>query len=264
MEYLILICIGLVMGLFGGLLGIGGSIVMIPAMVIFFGGGNQHLYQAAAMICNFFVSISAVIVHKKADVLVLDVVKWLVPAGVVGILAGVWLSNIPIFAGANSTNLSRVFGFFMIYVIVYNLLRFGKYDGGLDGLDLSQMKPSKPLTSLSGALTGLVAGLLGLGGGTVCTPMQQLCLKMPLKRAISNSSALIASMSLIGALYKNITLTKHDIAPIESIRIAAIVIPTAVIGASVGGRLLHILPKNLVRIVFIALLIIAAYKLLTI
>ena len=35
-DFVILVLIGIVMGLFGGLLGIGGSVVMIPAMVIFF------------------------------------------------------------------------------------------------------------------------------------------------------------------------------------------------------------------------------------
>ena len=48
MDYLVLVIIGIVMGLFGGLLGIGGSVSMIPAMVIFF-KGDQHLYQAAAV-----------------------------------------------------------------------------------------------------------------------------------------------------------------------------------------------------------------------
>jgi len=85
MDYLILAAIGIVMGLFGGLLGIGGSVVMIPALV-FALGENQHLYQASAMICNFFVGTTAAMVHKKADVLVLDVIKWLVPAAAVGII----------------------------------------------------------------------------------------------------------------------------------------------------------------------------------
>ena len=58
MDYFVLVMIGLVMGVFGGLLGIGGSAVMIPAMIIFF-KGNQHLYQSSAMICNFFVAVSA-------------------------------------------------------------------------------------------------------------------------------------------------------------------------------------------------------------
>ena len=260
---LILVSIGLVMGVMGGLLGIGGSIVMIPAMIVFF-KGNQHLYQAAAMICNFFVAISAVLVHKRAKILVLDVIKWLVPAGLVGIVMGVWLSNVEFFAGENSRNLTRVFGCFVIYVAIYNIFKFGKYDGGQDGLDLSQRKKSSPLALLTGLFTGISGGLLGIGGGTICTPMQQICLKMPLKRAISNSSALIASTALAGAFYKNITLAKHDLAAIDSLSIAIIIIPTAMLGAFIGGRLMHKLPRDFVRVVFIGLLVVAAYKLLTV
>jgi uncharacterized membrane protein YfcA len=262
-DFVILVLIGVVMGLFGGLLGIGGSVVMIPAMVIFF-KGNQHLYQAAAMICNFFVGLSAAIVHRKAGVLVVDVVKWLVPAGMVGILAGVWMSNIEFFAGPDTKNLTRAFGLFLIYVIVYNALKFGKHDGSADGLDLSRSKRSTPLTLFSGLFAGTSAGLFGMGGGAVSTPMQQLCLKMPLKRAISNSAALIASMALIGAFYKNITLGKHDIAVVDSIKIAVIIIPTAILGSFTGGRLMHKLPKDIVRVVFIGLLIVASYKMLTV
>jgi uncharacterized membrane protein YfcA len=263
MDYLTLAAIGMVMGVFGGLLGIGGSIIMIPALVFSF-GQDQHLYQASAMICNFFVCASAVVAHKKADVLVVEVVKWLVPAGLVGILAGVWLSNTKFFAGANSGNLTKVFGCFAAYVAVYNIFKLGKGQGGRDGLDLSRTIKSAPLTLLSGVVTGLVAGLLGLGGGTVCTPMQQLCLRMPLKRAISNSAALIASMALIGAFYKNMTLGTHGQAIINSVTIAAVIIPTAVAGGLIGGRLLHKLPKDLVRLVFIGLLIVAAVKMLTV
>lgn len=263
MDYLIYAGIGLVMGLFGGLLGIGGSVVMIPAMVIIF-KGNQHLYQAAAMICNFFVAISAAFVHKKAKILVIDVIKWLVPAGLVGILAGVWLSNAEFFAGANHRNLTRVFGVFMVYVAVYNVFKLYKDSGDVDGMDLSGVRRSSPLAMLIGGFTGLFGGLLGMGGGTVCTPMQQLLLKMPLKRAISNSSALIASTALVGALYKNITLSQHGIAVADSVRIAVVVIPTAIVGAAFGGRLMHKLPKNVVRVVFIGLVILAAYKMLTI
>lgn len=262
MDYLILLAIGAVMGLFGGLLGIGGSVVMIPAMVIFF-GPNQHLYQASAMICNFFVAVSAVIVHRKEKVLVLDVIKWLVPAAVVGIIAGVWMSNVDFFSGANSRNLTKAFGLFLVYVIFYNLLKFGRHDGGADGFDLSRTRRSKPLTLLSGLITGLSAGLLGIGGGAVCTPLQQLCLKMPLKRAISNSAALICATAVVGAFCKNITLSQHNIAFLESLKIAAVIIPTASIASFAGGRLMHILPKNIVRTAFIGLLVVASYKMLT-
>jgi uncharacterized membrane protein YfcA len=263
MDYLVLVVIGTVMGLFGGLLGIGGSVVMIPALVFAF-GGNQHLYQASAMICNFFVGATAVAVHKKADVLLTDVVKWLVPAAALGIIVGVAISNSRFFAGGKSYLLTRIFGLFMVYVVIYNCLMFGRRAGGANGFDISRTRRSVPLTILCGLLSGISAGLLGLGGGSVCVPAQQLFLKMPLKRAISNSAATIASIALIGAFYKNITLPQHGIGIAESLKIAAVVIPGAVVGALLGSRSMHKLPSALVRVVFVLLMGLACYKLLTV
>ena len=263
MDYFILVTIGLVMGLFGGLLGIGGSVIMIPALVLAF-GQNQHLYQASAMICNFFVGISAVAVHKRADMLLTGVIKWLIPVSALGIIIGVAISNLAVFAGGNSYLLARVFGAFLIYVIVYNCFMFGKPRGGTDGLDVSRSRRSVPLAILCGLLPGVPAGLLGIGGGVVCIPGQQLFLKMPLKRAISNSSATIAAIAIVGAFYKNITLGQHNILMIESVKIAAIVIPGAVVGSLLGSRLMYKLPRDLVRIVFILIAAAACYKLLTV
>lgn len=263
MHYFILAAIGVFMGLFGGLLGIGGSVIMIPALVFAF-GENQHLYQASAMICNFFVGASAVVVHKKADVLMTDVIKWLIPAAALGIIIGVAISNSSVFARDNSYLLARILGLFMVYVVVYNCLRFGRPRGGVDGFDISRTRRSVPLTMLCGLLTGIAAGLLGLGGGTVCVPAQQFFLKMPLKRAISNSAATIASIALIGAFYKNITLSQHNIAIAESLKIAVVVIPGAVVGAFLGSRGMHKLRSDIVRAVFILLAALACYKLFTV
>ena len=263
MDYLIFLVIGVLMGLFGGLLGIGGSIIMIPSLVFLY-GENQHLYQASAMICNFFVGLGAVLVHRKADVLVGDVVKWLVPFAALGIIIGVGISNSSVFAREKSYLLARLYGVFALYVVVYNLLMFRRGRGGTDGFDLSRTHNSVFLTILCGVLTGMLAGLLGIGGGVVCVPLQQFFLKMPLKRAISNSAATIASISLFGAFYKNVTLGSHGIAMAESLKVAAGVIPGALVGAFLGGHAMHKLPVNLVRAVFIVLCILACYKLLTV
>lgn len=263
MDYLILASIGVLMGFFGGLLGIGGSVVMIPALVFVF-GENQHLYQASAMICNFFVAAASVMVHKKADVLVTDVVKWLVPAAALGIIIGVAVSNSYLFAGGRSYLLARIFGLFMFYVVVYNCFRFTNPRGGADGFDISKTRRSVPLALLCGLLSGIPAGLLGIGGGTICVPLQQLFLKMPLKRAIANSAATIASIALVGAFYKNITLPQHNISMVESLKIAAVVIPGAIMSAFLGSRSMHKLPRNVVRAVFILLSALACYKLLTV
>jgi len=267
MHYLILVTIGTVMGIFGGLLGIGGSVIMIPAMVLAFGltkGNEQHLYQASAMICNFFVAVSAAYAHKREKVLMWNVVKHLAPAGVVGVVLGVMLSNSSFFLGDRGYLLAKIFGIFMIYVIFHNCARFFHNIKGKGAFDVSGVRRSSVLTIIVGLISGIAAGLLGIGGGSVCVPLQQVALKMPLKRAIGNSAATIILIAVIGACLKNATLAQHNIAVTESLKIAAVVIPTAIIGGFLGARLMHILPKNVVRTVFVLLMIVASYKMLTV
>ena len=263
MQYLVLVTIGLVMGTFGGLLGVGGAVIMIPALVAAF-GENQHLYQAAAMICNSFVSVSALAVHKKAGVLMPSVLKYLIPSAALGIIVGVAVTNSSTFARGNSYLLARLLGIYLAIEVVRNCLRFRGSRARGDGLDLTGVRSSRPLTLLAGVLTGLLGGVLGLGGGVVCVPAQQILLNMPLKRAITNSTATVAVISLIGGLYKNLTLPAQGISIAESARLAAIVIPGAVLGGLFGGRLMYVLPKNVVRAVFTALLALASYRLLTV
>jgi uncharacterized membrane protein YfcA len=263
MDYLSLVIIGILMGLYGGLLGIGGSVVMIPALVLLW-GENQHLYQASAMICNFFVACSSALAHREANALMPDIVKWLVPAAVVGVLAGVALSNSALFASGRSYNLARLFCGFLIYVVIYNCFRLIRSIKGASHRTVSDIRRSVPLTILSGFVTGLGGGLLGMGGGAICVPLQQLLLKMPLRKAIANSAVTIIFLSLIGALYKNLTLASHDIELTGSLKIAVVIIPTAAVGGFFGGRLTHALPRNVVRVAFILLAMAAAYKMLTI
>lgn len=263
MEYLILALIGFVMGTVGGLLGVGGSIIMIPALVLI-RGENQHLYQAAAMMCNFFVATSAVLVHRKNNMLMGSVLKFLIPAAIAGVIIGVSISNLPFFAGEKSAVLARIFGGFMVYVAAYNCLKLFKITDENKTPSTSQIKRSIPMTYLVGLVTGIGAGMLGLGGGSICVPLQQLFLKIPLKKAISNSAATIILIAVFGSTMKNLTLSTHGIAITESLKIAVFVIPTAFIGGYCGGHFLHKLPKTIVRVIFIIMMILASYKMLTV
>lgn len=263
MDYLILLTIGLAMGLFGGMLGIGGSVIMIPALTFAF-GQNQHLYQAAAMICNFFVASSSLLAHHRARALIPAVLKRLIPAAVIAVLAGVALSNCGLFAREKSYLLARLFGAFLIYVAGYNTWRFfAKNQFTAEAFQQKLKAAAGFISTCIGTVTGLFAGLLGIGAGTIATPLQQLTLRMPIRNAMSNSAATITAIALIGAAYKNLTLPEHGIAIVESLKIAACLIPTAVIGAYIGGHLMHKLHQNAVRTVFIIVLVLAALKLIT-
>jgi len=266
MDFAVYLVIGLCMGVLGGMLGIGGSIFMIPALTFVY-GENQHLYQAAAMICNFFVSAAAMLAHRKADTFVKGVLGWLIPAAIAGIIGGVMLSNAPLFKGRNSYLLARAFGAFLVYVIAYNSYRL-YLSVHPKIVETPKLFPPKKLAAffaaVCGGLTGLAAGLLGIGAGTVSTPLQQVTLKLPMRNAMSNSAVTIVAIAWIGAIYKNATLSQHGLDIFESLKIAACVIPGAIAGGYWGGHLMHALPKNIVRAGFIGICLMAALKLLTV
>lgn len=266
MDPATLIGIGLVMGLLGGMLGIGGSLVMIPALVMFY-GENQHLYQSAAMICNFCVAIASLLAHRKAEALVPAVLWRMIPAAIIGIALGVALSNVSFFAGPNSYLLARLFGAYLGVVAVYNASRFFCAPmpsvSGSDP-DAYQTPRLKTISAGIGAFTGLAAGLLGIGAGSVATPMQQHFLRLPIKRAMSNSASVIVGIAWIGAIHKTATLSQHGIPIAESLKISALIIPTALVGGFLGGHLMHLMHRHVVRGLFIAVCLFGAWKLLTV
>ncbi len=255
---------GLVAGMLGGMLGVGGSVIMIPAMVLLFGqqqheGFNQHLYQAAAMLVNVAVVVPALYRHNRAGAVVFRALKWMLPAALVCVIFGVWLSNRPAFTGADGPVwLGRVMACFLVYVIGVNVRRLvsRKRERALGA--------SSRITAARGAGTGAAmgaaAGLLGIGGGAIAVPLQQVLMHLPLRHAISNSCAIICITAVVGGIYKNATLATHGLAWTDSLMIAAMLAPTAILGGFVGGQLTHVLPLRLVRAAFVVLMTVAAWK----
>jgi len=263
-ELVLIALLGLVGGTLGGLLGVGGSVIFLPGMVLLFGqdqepGFNQHLYQATAMIVNVAVALPAAWRHRRAGAIRFDVLKWILPAAFICIFIGVWLSNFftdPVWLG-------RLLAAFMVYVIVLNVRKLlpgkgaGQPTAEVDAPDGTTTRSGRPLGI--GVIMGTVAGLLGIGGGAVAVPLQQVLLKLPLRVCIANSAAVICITAGFGAIAKNATLPP-DCSVRTSLALATLLAPTAIVGGLVGARLTHVLPVPAVRIAFIVLMMLAAWK----
>jgi hypothetical protein len=255
--------LGLLAGTLGGMLGVGGSVIMIPGLTMLL-GYDQHLYQASAMIVNVVVSVPAALRHRKAGALSGQVMKWMLPAAVVTVLVGVWVSNREAFHGVEGGKwLGRILAAFLLYMIVVNLQRFGASAASKEG---ENTVPHLAARSAGvGSVMGTIAGLLGIGGGAVAVPLQQVLLKLPLRSCIANSSAIICVSAAVGAIYKNATLeqvstAQHVVTWQQSVVMAALLSPTAFIGGRLGASLTHRLPVRQVRIAFVVLMITAAWK----
>ena len=248
--------IGLVAGVLGGMLGVGGSVIIIPGMTIVL-GYDQHLYQAAAMVANVAVSIPATMRHYKARAVMAPVLKKLLPVALITVLAGVAISNLPVFAGADGGKwLGRILALFLLYVIYENVRRLRTNQEPLAGTPVLTLGR----TTTVGSAMGLTAGLLGIGGGALAVPLQQVVMKLPLRNCIANSAAIICISATIGSVYKIATLYQHDVAWTDGLLFGFMLAPTAWIGGRFGAILTHRLPLRQVRIAFIALMIVATWR----
>ena len=265
-DFSALAVIGLLAGLVGGMLGVGGSIVMIPAMTEVL-GPDQHLYQAAAMIVNFFVVTPAVLQHRRAGAINAPTVFRLIPPAIVGVIAGVGLSELPLFKGDGEPYLRGLFGLFLLSLAVTDLYRLTRKPNS----STRMMTEDQPTTaspanlhwrtaSMIAVPTGLIAGLLGVGGGLAAVPLQRKLLGFSIRTAIANSAAIIIATSLAGAMMKNYALVTSHGRGWQSFILAGVLIPAAVIGSMNGSKLTHRIPVRTVKAAFFVLLLIAALR----
>jgi len=254
--------LGLTAGVLGGMLGVGGSVLMIPGLTLIF-GYNQHLYQAAAMIANVAVAVPAARKHYQAGAVTPTALPWMIVAAMLCVSAGVWLSNRPVFSGIQGGLwLGRLLGAFLVYVVIINIGRFVRAS------DLGQRQPSSTVTPVRagvvGSIMGTIGGLLGIGGGTIAVPLQQMLLRLPLRSSIANSTVVICFSASLGAVYKNATLSQHGYDWHESVIYALLLAPSCLLGGHLGAALTHRLPVRQVRLAFICVMLIAAVKMLAI
>jgi uncharacterized membrane protein YfcA len=259
-EVINLLVVGLGAGALGGMVGVGGSIVIIPILTLLM-HRDQHLSQAAAMIVNVFVAAPALARHHRADAVRWDVMVRMLPWGLVAIVAGVLASN-----QFDGEVLKKLFGAFLIYVIFFNVVKLIQGEGTQEASNRPHVGWG-PVGFVGGSM-GFAAGLLGIGGGPIAVPLLQRICHLPLRQAIASSSAVMCLTSLLGAVIKNLSLGQvteangnvHHLA--ESLLLAACLAPTAMVGALIGAGLTHTLPLPLVRLAFILLMVWASAQML--
>lgn len=257
--------IGAAAGVLGGLLGIGGGLVMIPAMILLlgehaFGLGSIHLYKFAALITATVLSLPAASQHARARAVVRSLLPGILACAVLGVVVGTWAGAL--FAGDATHVLRRVFGVFMIVVVAGT---------AVSRRLASRFEPSACPTGArwlrSGALiglpSGLMGGVLGIGGGVWAVPVQNLGLGIRLQSAIANSACMIVLLSATGAVGQAFVVHRMpSLSLLDGFLLAATLAPGALLGGWVGGGLTHRLPTMLLRRIFWILLIVVGVRLI--
>lgn len=248
--------IGLAAGVLGGLAGIGGSLVILPALHLFLreqSPNTHHLYMAAAMTVNIAVSLPAALRHHRMGAVRLDLMRTLLVSTLVFMVVGVLVGNMV------SGDRLRLFlaGFLLLYCL-FNLWRV---ISGTPETGREFERATRGRLLFSGGCTGFIGGLLGLGGGTMLVPMLQMLSKVELRQAIATSSAVICITSVVGAGLKLVTLGSLGESVRNALLLAGIMTPTAMVGGVIGASLTHALPVNAVRVIVTSLLLASAARL---
>ncbi len=245
---LVALVLGLVIGALLGLLGGGGSILAVPALVY---GVNQPLAEAVPT------SLLVVGISSAAAVLPrLRQVQWRIAAvfGVTGAAAA--------FGGAAVNRLLDpavvLVGFAAVMVVAaLRMLRSSDDVGGSCALPGGGVnwRSCLPKAAASGVVVGFLTGLFGVGGGFLLIPALTLLLGLPMAAAVATSLIVIVLNSAAGS-------AAHLGDASIDVSIAVAFTGAAVVGSLAAGRIAPRLPGERLRRWFAYLVLaVAAYVL---
>ncbi|MGB3587971.1 MAG: sulfite exporter TauE/SafE family protein [Tunicatimonas sp.] len=191
--------IGFSLGLIGG----GGSILTVPALVYLVGtdpvlSTSYSLFTvgAAALVGSFNYMKQGLVSYRTALVFAVPSLtavyitrRWIVPA---------IPEEIAHWGDFVLTKNIAVMVFFAILMAVasFSMIYSAKKPAADKGQEAIRF--NYPLILLEGAVVGVLTGLVGAGGGFLIIPALVLLAKLPMKLAIGTSLLIIAAKSLIG------------------------------------------------------------------
>jgi len=258
-AWVALLATGVVIGLLAGLLGVGGGIVAVPVLLeIFVAIGVPApaivpLAVGSAQASILVASITAVVAHWRAGTIDRALVKDWLPALVVGAILGLGLGP---FAPAK------------LLTVLFAIISAGlgvKMALG-DRVRLMRQPPRGRAAQLAPALVGALAAALGIGGGTLSTPVLSL-FSFPIRRAVGAGAvfnlviALPATLAFLAMDWQTPGRPADTIGDVSMFCVAALSVP-ALFVAPMAARWSSRVPVVLLRQAFALCLCAIAVRIL--
>ena len=268
-QQVALLAIGALAGIAGGLLGVGGGIVMIPAMALLFGDpwgrDSFHAYNLASITTAIVLSIPAAIRHTREKAVIYRMLPGILPLALLGVVGGVLLAGQ--LTGEHTRTLKRIFGVFLEFVVLVSVFQEWRSARGEPHLCNSCPLPTRRtlIGLIVGLPAGVIAGLLGVGGGIWAVPAQSLLLGVRIRQAIATSTVMIIAVAIATSIGLSIDLARlGNDPPLHHVAwwLALWLAPGALVGGWCGAGLTHRLPVRWLRYIFQALLAATGLKLI--
>ena len=257
--WIIYLLMGLFVGFFAGLLGIGGGLILVTLMVYLFtvqgfpADRLLHLALGTSIASIIFTSISSLRAHHKHGAVRWDILRMAVPGLIVGTLFGTFVAD---------QMKSKYLAIFFVIFVYYSAVQM-----------FANVKP-KPTRQLPGRfgmtvvaiIVGIVSSLVGVGGGVMTIPLMSLC-NVPMRQTIGTSAALGLPIAIAGTVGFIVTgLGKDHLPPLSVGYVYLPALIGIVIGTFVtvpwGAKAAHSLPVSTLKKIFAVILFILATKML--
>lgn len=265
MDFLLLVILGLVAGTFGSLIGLGGGIITVPILLFFneLGWFPQPLEHqeivALSLMAIIFTSVAATItnykhkrIHFKTGLILFIGAA---PAVVLGAIVGEFIS------GGLFYILFGVFMLFTNYLLsIQDRIKPLKIRNNISrSFSLQGEKFNYSYNSyfviVVSAVAGFLAGIFGIGGGSIYVPMMIILFRFPVHIAAATSMFVILLTSIIGSL-SHVFLGNFILLYVIAIGIGAY------IGGAIGPSIAARLRSNTLVLILRLVLIIIAIKLI--
>lgn len=259
--------VAILAGIVGSVLGLGGGIIIVPALTLLF-GYEIRTAVAASAVAVIATSTGAAVAYLRDRITNTRIAMLLEVGTTAGALSGALIAGL-----VPGKFIFLLFGLLMGYsaysmfqarktelpvgVVPDQLserlrLRGSYYDQAL-GQTISYTAtgtlPGLGLMYLSGAL----AGLLGIGGGAFKVLAMDQIMRLPIKVSTATSNFMIGVTAAAGA---SVYFVRGDVEPL----VAGPVALGVLVGAMIGARLMVKLKGSTLRLLFIPVLVVIAVQ----
>jgi uncharacterized membrane protein YfcA len=276
---LLMIAGGTAAGVFGSLLGLGGGVLIVPLLTLVFGLDLREAV-GVSLVSVIMTSSVAAGVYLERHVANLRLGMRLELFTATGALVGGSIAFL-----IDERLLSLLFAVLLVYVAV-SMLRSSEQPASddetavTDGDDTAEIEDRHrpaPAAAVSGSTVtsddpgyevrnmglgiagatgaGVLSALLGVGGGIVKVPLMHLAMGVPLRVSTATSNLMVGITAAASAV---IYVVHGEVDPY-------VAGPTAIgvfLGASIGSRVAHRIDLQVLRYLFVVVLIVTAVQML--
>ena len=237
-----LVTVGLLAGSFGAVLGVGGGIILVPGLILV-AGLPFHSAVAASLVCVVATSVAGSTVYLRQGRVDLAVGVRLQLFTVFGaVTAGLVAAHVP--AGP------LYFAFSLLLLITAYRMWPRTHAAGPSP---EVARERRPLAAGVSVGTGVISGLLGVGGGILNVPILHLLLGMPFDRSVGTSVYMIGVTAAAAAL---VYLARGDVA----IGVAGVAMVGTLAGAGIAALIGSRLNQRALKLIFALLLVYVAFQ----